>query len=117
MVVDSRSRALGNVGSSVAGTYDLIWKTLWHLKIPASAQVFFWRVLQGVLPYSLKLFVDIFFPLRSVRGAIFMLNLFFMLCGLILKPNRFGFSLLSILELEVGVLVLLLICFVMLFLF
>lgn len=56
VVVDSRSTALGNVSSSTSSTDDLIWKTLWHLKVPAASRVFFWRALQGILPCSLNLF-------------------------------------------------------------
>lgn len=41
MVVDSRSTALGIVGSSTSSTDDLIWKTLWHLKVPTASRVFF----------------------------------------------------------------------------
>ncbi|KAK9937095.1 hypothetical protein M0R45_013911 [Rubus argutus] len=39
--VDGMSTALGIVGSSTSSTDDLIWKTLWHLKVPAASRVFF----------------------------------------------------------------------------
>lgn len=106
VVMDSRSRALSNKGSSVSNN-DLVWKTLWRLKLPAGAKVFILRALHGILPCSFNLFQrHLLSSLQLVHGVICMLKPYFMLCGHVLRPKRYGYSLLlsMLLVVAVGVL-------------